>query len=58
MPTWSRPLVLNLLKAVTLKYSFSYGGDPNYKVILLLLHDYDFATIMNRDVNTCGFQWS
>lgn len=26
---------------------------PNYKIMSLLLHNYDFATVMNHNLNVC-----
>jgi hypothetical protein len=48
----SRPAVLSLPYAVTLYYSSSCG-DPNHKIILLLLlfHNCSFATVMNWNVS-------
>jgi hypothetical protein len=46
--------VLSLPNASTLWYSSSCCGEPhppNCKVISLLLHNYNFATVMNHDVN-------
>lgn len=41
----------NVPDIVTLYYSSLCCGDPNHKTILLLLHNCDFATIMNGNVN-------
>jgi hypothetical protein len=45
--------VLNLPNASALSYSSSGCGDPapNYEIILLLLHNCNFATVMNYNVN-------
>ena len=52
----SRPAVLNLPSAGTLPYSSSCCGDPppNHKIILLILHNCNFATVMNYNANIFG----
>lgn len=45
--------VLNLPDAVTLYYSSSCCGKPNHK-ILLLLRNYNFATVTNRNYLMCS----
>jgi hypothetical protein len=52
----SKPLGFNLPNAVTLYYSSSWCDDPpTLKLSLLLLHNCDFAAVINADVNICVF---
>lgn len=46
--------VLDLPNAVTFQCSSSWCADPNHKVISLLLHNLNFATVMNHNVNISG----
>ena len=46
-----RAVVFNLPNTMTLKYSSSCCRDPNHKIISLLLHNCNFATVMNCNVN-------
>lgn len=45
-------VIINLPDAVTLQYSSSGCGDPSHKITSLLLHNYNFATAINYNVNT------
>jgi hypothetical protein len=47
----SKPVVLNLLNGETLQYSSSFVVTPNHKMISLLLHNCNFVTVMNHNVN-------
>ena len=51
-----RAVVPNLPNAATLLYSSPCYGDPDHKIITLLLHNCSFATAMNHNVNICVFQ--
>lgn len=45
-------MVLNLPNAVTFYYSSSYGDDlPTVRLASLLLPNYNFATVMNRNLS-------
>lgn len=49
--------ILNLPNSETLECSPSCCGDHSYKVIPWPPHNYNFAAVMNQDVNICGFGW-
>ena len=52
-------MVLNLPKAATLYVLFSCCGETlTITMFSLLLHNYNFATVTNRNVNIYVFQWS
>jgi hypothetical protein len=51
-------VTLNLPDAASLSYSSSYVVTPNLKSIVLLLHNCDFATVMDNNVNISVFQKS
>jgi hypothetical protein len=44
-------VILNLLNAVSLYYGPHVVGTSTIKLFLLLLHNYNFATVMNCNVN-------
>jgi hypothetical protein len=44
-------VVLNLPNAATLQYSFSCCGNLNHKITLLLLNNYNFASVTNHNIN-------
>lgn len=47
-----KPVVFNLHHAVTLSDSSLYCSEPpSYKLFSLLLHKYNFVSVMNQDVN-------
>lgn len=55
---WACRLAIpNLPDSATLECSPSCCGDHNYKVISWLPHNCHFATVMNHDVDICGFGW-
>jgi hypothetical protein len=50
----ARLVVLNLLNVLTLSYNSSCCGDPpptSRQLFLLLFHNYNFGTFVNRDVD-------
>lgn len=52
---------LNLAKVGTLEYSSCCsccGTPPAIELFSLLLHDYNFATVLHHNVNICVLQWS
>lgn len=50
-----KPMALNLPNTVALQYSSLWCGDPpTAKLFLLLLHTYNFSTVMNPTVNICN----
>lgn len=48
----------SLPNAATVEYSSSCRGDPNHKIILLLLCNCSFAPAMDHSVSICTFRWS
>lgn len=53
---WFSSVVLNLPNDVVLKYSIQVVVTSNHKVISLLLPNFNFAKVMNRNINACVFQ--
>lgn len=50
-----RVVVLNLPNACNPLIQFLCCGDPDYKIMSLLLHNCGFVIIMNHNVTICAF---
>lgn len=46
-----KAMILNLPNAGTLQYSSCVGENPNHKIIALLLHNWNVATVVNHNGN-------
>lgn len=54
LPNWFKPVVLNLPNAAILYFTVPNVVTPNQKLFSLLLHNFNFATVMNNNINACG----
>jgi len=55
-PQGSRAVVLILLMPPSLIQFLKCGDPPIIKLFLLLLHNCNFATVMNHNVNICVYR--
>jgi hypothetical protein len=51
---FSSPVFLNILNAAALSYTSSCCGDPKHKNIFVATHNYNFAAVMNCNINIFG----
>lgn len=52
-----RAVVLSLPNACNPLIQFLDCGDPDYKIMSLLLHHCGFVIIRNHNITICAFQW-